>query len=138
MKKTKKAETLVSILIGVFILSLISIGAIKIMEYDKQKTIEYDKINKIFLLEANSNNLIKKIPTSQFGEKQVFYLYKTGSQILAYSGISNDYIKYIDEDGNTINTGTYKGYIYTRLFIIDKDTSTSQLVKGAIKELIRK
>lgn len=138
MKKTKKAETLVSILIWVFILSLISIWAIKIMEYDKQKTIEYDKINKIFLLEANSNNLIKKIPTSQFWEKQVFYLYKTWSQILAYSWISNDYIKYIDEDWNTINTWTYKWYIYTRLFIIDKDTSTSQLVKWAIKELIRK
>lgn len=139
MKNEKKAETLVSIIIWVVIISIISFWALKILEYDKNKTWEYDKINEIFILETNTSNLLKKVKTSDFKEKEVFYLYKTGSQILAYSWITNEYMKYINKEWDLItNTWTYDKNIYSRLFIIDKDTATTQLIKWWIKELVRK
>lgn len=139
MKKTNKAETLISILIWISIIRAISFWAITMLQYDKEKSLEYDKINDIFLLETNANNIIKKVKTSDFKEKEVFYLYKTGSQILAYTWLTNDYLKYIDNKWNVvINTWTYKWNIYTRLFIVDKDTATTQLIKWWIKELLKK
>jgi hypothetical protein len=47
------------------------------LQYDREKSITYDKINEIFLLETNANNLVKKVITKDFKEKEVFYLYKT-------------------------------------------------------------
>ncbi|MDD5213567.1 MAG: hypothetical protein PHG82_04040 [Candidatus Gracilibacteria bacterium] len=139
MKNNNRAETLISILIGIVIIVIISFGTIEMIDYDKQKSLDYDKINEIFLLETNSNNLIKKIDTKIFKEKEVFYLYKTGSQILAYSGANNDYMKYVNSNGDLVtNTGSYDGNIYTRIFMVDKDTATTQLIKGGIKELIKK
>lgn len=139
MKINKKAETLVSIIIWILIISIVIFWTIKMIEYDKEKSLEYDKINDIFLLETNANNIIRKIKTSDINEKEVFYLYKTGSQILAYTWLTNDYLKYIDNKWNVvINTWTYKWNIYTRLFIVDKDTATTQLIKWWIKELLKK
>ncbi len=139
MKKTNNAETLISILIWISIISAISFWAIKMLQYDREKSITYDKINEIFLLETNANNLVKKVITKDFKEKEVFYLYKTWSQIIAYSWVTNEYLKYINSDWELVtNTWTYVWNIYSRLFIVDKDTATNQLIKWGIKELIRK
>ena len=139
MKNNKKAETLVSIIIWIIIISIVAFWTIKMTEFDKEKSLEYDKINEIFLLETNTNNLIKKVKTSDFKEKEIFYLYKTGSQILAFTWISNDYMKYINKNWDLVtNTWTYDWNIYTRLFIVDKDTATTQLIKWWIKELLKK
>ncbi len=139
MKNNKKAETLISILIWIVIIIIIAFGTIKMMDYDKRKSLDYDKINEIFILETNANNIIKKVITRNFKEKEVFYLYKTGSQILSYSWSSYDYLKYINANWDLVtNTWSYKWNIYTRLFIVDKDTATTQLIKWWIKELIKK
>ncbi len=139
MKNNNRAETLISILIWIVIIVIISFWTIEMIDYDKQKSLDYDKINEIFLLETNSNNLIKKIDTKIFKEKEVFYLYKTGSQILAYSWANNDYMKYVNSNWDLVtNTWSYDWNIYTRIFMVDKDTATTQLIKWWIKELIKK
>lgn len=135
MKKTNQAETLVSILIWISIISVISFSAVKMIQYDKEKSIDYNKINNIYILETNANNLLKRVNISNFNEKEIFYLYKTWSQILSYSWTNNEYLKYINENWDLVtNTWTYNWKIYTRTFSIDKKTSKNSIININIDE----
>lgn len=138
MKNNNKAETLISILIWIVIIVIIAFWTMKMIEYDKQKSIDYNKTNEIFMLETNANNLIKKIDTSVFNKNEIFYLYKTGSQILAYSWTNNDYLKYINANWDLVtNTWIYKWNVYTRTFIIWSWTFLYPVINTTIKELIK-
>ncbi|EKD44587.1 MAG: hypothetical protein ACD_71C00087G0002 [uncultured bacterium (gcode 4)] len=143
--KSKRGETLISVLVGVIILAL-AIGAITtILMQNRTIDEDYNTNNTVFLLRTNAENIVKKMDTKSLAEKDVFYLSKDSSskifQIL--TGTTNDSYRYINSDGDLVtNTGSYGWTLYSRVFLLEKNDTTlgepHQIIKAGIKELIRK
>lgn len=138
MQYSQKWETILSIVIVVVIISIILLSLVKIVEYDNELNYQYDKTNYVSILEKNTNALIKQVDTSNLKEKEVFYLYKTGSQILALSWAANENLKYINYLWENVNSWVYIWAVYSRFCLIEKDALEWQMIKCSIKELIRK
>lgn len=135
--RSNRWETIASVIIVIAIIAIILIAFIKIIEYDNELNFQYDKINYLTLLENNTNKIVQKIDTSLLWEWNIFYLYKTGSEIKIFTWIENQEYKYINYLWEYVNSGSYKWPIYTRQCIIQKDTQEGQMIKCGIKELIK-
>lgn len=82
--KRNRGETLVSVIIGVFVLAMVISGIAAILANNLAVENDYMRNNKLHFLEVNSTNIIRRLDTSNLDEKQVFYLEKneTGSVFL--------------------------------------------------------
>jgi hypothetical protein len=122
-------ETLISIVVGVFILSLVLFGVMNLLVHNYTVEDDYARNNKIHLLELNAASLIRRLDTSSGPEKEVFYIYKDTAtkEFKIFTGASNIAYGYINSYGDTItNTGSYSGALYLRTFFLDQsDTSLS-------------
>lgn len=142
----KKGETLVSVVVGIVILGIAMGGVAMILVQNSTIEEDYGKNNNVFFLQSNAENIVRRVDTSAVIEKEVFFLRKDPltRTFLVYTGTTNEGEKYIDRDGNKIDAPTsYPGTVYTRSFIVERqDTSFGdkprQVIKGGIKELIRK
>ncbi|MDD2891419.1 MAG: hypothetical protein PHQ95_00450 [Candidatus Gracilibacteria bacterium] len=141
----KNGETLVSIIVGIVILVIAIGGAVMILMQGSAIEEDYDKNNTLSVLQYNAENIVRKIDTSNLSEKDVFFVYKDplSQSFQIFTGSANEGYKYIDKNGDLVtNTGSYIGTIYTRVFSVEKGDSSfgepRQVIKGAIKELIRK
>ncbi|MDD5770054.1 MAG: hypothetical protein PHE25_03735 [Candidatus Gracilibacteria bacterium] len=137
MKRNLKGETLLTVIISIMIISIAFVVIMKLVEYDNSISFEYNKSNYISILEQNSSNLIKNINTNSLNEGDIIYLYKTGSNVLAFTGINNQDYKYINYLGEHINTGSYNGVVYSRFYFLEKKSIEGQIIKCSIKELIK-
>lgn len=138
MKNSNKWETIMSIIIIVTIISIIIISMIKIIEYDNKLNYEIDKSNYIYLLERNSNIIAKKIKSSVFSENEIIYLYKSWSNILAFSWSENMNYKYINYLWEYVSNWNHNWAIYERQCLVEKDFDELKIIKCSIKELIKK
>lgn len=142
--KRNRGETLVSVIIGVFVLAMVISGIAAILANNLAVENDYMRNNKLHFLEVNSTNIIRRLDTSNLDEKQVFYLEKneTGSVFLVRTWSTSLPYAYVNEAGSNItNTGSYTGSIYLRTFIVDQyDKSLkigNQIIKWTIRELIK-
>lgn len=141
----KKGETLVSIMVGAVILAIAIGGVSMILLQDSTIEEDYHKNNTLSILQYNAENIVKKTDTSSLAEKDIFYLYKNpdNKTFQIFTGASNEGYKYINRDGELVtSTGSYAGTIYSRIFRVERGDSSfgkpRQVIKGGIKELIRK
>ena len=99
MKNTKIWESLVWVVIWVFILSFSLVWIINILNFNKDVSLEYaDYINK-YILEWNADNVIKKLDITNLDKNEKFYVYKNDItkefEILTWTLLS-DY-KYVNK-----------------------------------------
>lgn len=98
MKKSKKADSLIGIVIWIFILSFALIWIISILNYNKDTELSYSDFLYKYVLEWNSQNIITKLDTDSIDQDETFYIYKNNStknfEILTWA--SNEQYKYID------------------------------------------
>ncbi|HBB27551.1 TPA: hypothetical protein DCZ36_03600 [Candidatus Gracilibacteria bacterium] len=142
---SKKGETLISIIVGVVILA-IAIGGVAVILFQNSAIEEdYDKNNTVAILQSNAENIVRKMDTSNLAEKDIFFLSKDpGTKMFqVFTGTMNEGYKYINKNGDQIiNTGSYAGTIYARIFSVERGDNSfgkpRQVIKGGIKELIRK
>lgn len=140
--KNNKWETLISVLIWLFIVSIIIFWIISVLTQNYSVEDDFVRNNKIFFLKSNTINILNAIDTSALGEWDIFYLYKTWSLFKIFTGAINDQYKYTDEYWNNItNTWAYTSSIYTRILYVDMQKQPSsikdQVIKVWIKELIK-
>ena len=138
MKKNKNWESLISIIIAVFIITIAFTALLKIAQYNKVIDYEYKKINYIDVLENNTFNIIKKINTNNIKEKQVFVIYQTWSQIITLTWSANSNYRYINHLWEYVGSWGYIWEIYSRFCIVDKDSELWQSIKCSIKEMTKK
>ncbi|MDD5198132.1 MAG: hypothetical protein PHN60_04725 [Candidatus Gracilibacteria bacterium] len=142
---SKRGETLISIIVGVVILA-IAIGGVAVILFQNSAIEEdYAKNNTVAILQSNAENIVRKIDTSSLAEKDIFFLSKDPltKTFQIFTGTLNEGYKYINKNGNQVtNTGSYAGTIYSRIFSVERGDSSfgkpRQVIKGGIKELIRK
>ncbi len=145
MIKNNKGETIVWILIGVFIISIVILGISSLINYSRITIQEYDRTTKISILRENLTNIIQWIDIDTVLENEIFYIYKnTQTQSYdIYTWSTNSEYKYINAQGEKIdNINTYEWDIYARLLWVEReDTSiknSNKLIRASIKRLIKK
>jgi len=136
MKKNKKGETLVWVLIWLIIFSIISLSIINIVSYNKDLVSDYENINIESILRSNSNSIIKKLDFSWLTENDTFFIYKNNitKNFEIQTWTTNSWSKYIDLNWNKINNTFSK--VYKREFYLKKDTINYVINPTSISNLV--
>jgi hypothetical protein len=152
MIKTKKAESLTTVIVWVVILAFITLtlSTIIINSQKEQKLFENHRFLKI--LRNNTANVVSKLDTDNIWENSDFYIYKntitknfevfTWSNDPADASYVNHKYKYINKDWEKVSIN-YDWNIYQRyLWLEREDTSIqwekNQIIKAVVKKLIKK
>ncbi len=144
-KKNLLAESLVWIIVWVFILSFVILWIGKLISYSQSLTLSFNEYTKVRLLKANLSNILKTLDISKIQENEAFYIHKDPSThtFTVFTWTTNKQYKYVDSKWEGIaDISTYEWNIYSRkLYIEREDTSfnsKNQIIKASIKRLIRK
>jgi len=144
-KLNNKWETLVSLIIWIFIISLVITWIVSIIGSNYSLEDSFIKNNKVFFLKNNTVNIIKSIDTKSITEWEKIYIYKDKLnkkfEILTWT--ENDKYSLVDEYWNNIlDTQNYDGNLYSRIvYIQNADTSVwtqNQIIKISVKEITKK
>ncbi|MDD2870501.1 MAG: hypothetical protein PHS49_00795 [Candidatus Gracilibacteria bacterium] len=145
MIKNNLGESLIGIVVGVFILSFIILGITNLLINSKTIVESYEDRKVLNLIKNNTENVIKNIDTSAIKETEIFYLYKdsTNKEFLVFTGTVNAGYKYIDQYGNKVDDlAGFSSDIYARTLWIERDDNsigdTHQIIKVSVKKLIKK
>ncbi len=145
MIKNNLWESLVWIIIWVFILSFIILWVANLLINSKNIINIYDDKKIIGILKSNTETVIKKIDTSKIKETELFYLYKNTitNKYEIFTGSTNYIYKYIDKNWNKIDDLiNFKWHIYSRELWLERDDNSTwneyQIIKASIKKLIKK
>ena len=104
--KNKKADSLVGIVIWIFILSFILIWMISVLWYSKDISFNYENKIERNLLETNSKNIISRLDTSILDKQEEFYILKdtTNKEFHIMTWSINEKYAYIDRLWNFTNS----------------------------------
>ena len=144
MINNKKAETLMSVIIWVFILTFVLLWITNLMIESNIIVDKFNKTRDINILKQNSINIIKNIDTSNIPENSIFYIYRDKSNNKFEIKDSNEpEYKYVDKFWDYISDlNTYEWNIYSRIFYLERDDNSlwdvHQVIKASIKRLIKK
>ena len=144
MIKNKNWESLVWIIVWVFILSIAIIWIWNLIFFSNDVNEIYENSTKTSILRDNLGSIVKNIDTSNIREKEIFYLYKNtiNKEFKVFTWVVNEQYKYIDEFWNKVdNLANFPWDIYARLLWLEKeDTSIknqNQIIRASIKKLIK-
>ncbi len=144
MIKNNLWESLVWIIIWVFILSFIILWVSNLLINSKKIIEDYDNIKTINILVNNTNNILTKLDTSILQENDYFYLYKdkTYKNFLIFTWTINESYKYINKYWDHIeNIDLYNWDIYSRILSVEKENDykwkNNQILKTDIKKIIK-
>lgn len=144
ISRIHRGETLAAVIVGTVVLALAVSGVAVILSSNSSLETEYEKNNKVFLLQNNADAVVRRVDTSLVAEGEVFYVKKdtVSKTFLVLTGSSNADYRYVNENGEWANTGTTTGTVYARSFLMERKDPTigngGQVIKAGIKELIRK
>lgn len=145
MIKNNLWESLVWIVIWIFILSFIILWIANLLINSNTIKETYDDKKTINILKSNTESVIKKIDTTNIAKNEVFYLYKNNinKKFEIFTWSTNASYKYIDKYWNKIdNIVWYEWDIYSRTFWLEIDDNSlwknHQIIKVGIKKLIKK
>ncbi len=99
MKKIKNWDSLVWVIIGVFILSVALIWIINVLWFSKNTLVTYNNSVNKYIIESNIENIVKKLWNATIDDNNVFYLSKdTVNKEFSYlTWTTNESYKYIDK-----------------------------------------
>lgn len=119
MKLNKNAESIIWILIGVVILSFAMFGIVGILNYNRDVSSNYSSQVDLIILEANANNIVKKLNLDLINSLETFYIYKNESskEYTLFTWAINENYKFIDRFwNNVIDLDNFAWNIYIREF----------------------
>lgn len=143
MKNNVQAESLVGVIIGVFILSITLLWLGNLISYSNTSINLYSEVDITYLLKSNISNIIQQTDTSAVWENEIFYIYKdkVADEFVIFTGAINSEYKYINSLGDKVDASTYEWNVYSRLLWVEReDTSIldkNQIFKVSIKRLIK-
>ena len=138
MKKNKNAESLVWIVIGVFILWFVLVWIMSILSFNKDISNSYTKEISSYVLQWNSENIMKKLDLSKVNNWDTFYIYKNETtkefEVLTWS--INESYKYIDSMWNNVDPTINIWKTYVREFIKDIDILKHTIQPSEIADIV--
>ncbi len=144
MINNNKWESLVWVIVWVFILSIILLWVTNLLINSNDIIHTYNNKEILNILKSNTENIIKEIDTSNISESEIFYLYKNNStyDFEVFTWANNVEYKYIDIYWTKVNDLTwFTDDIYSRTLLLERDDNTiwsnHQIIKVSIKKLIK-
>ena len=144
MINNNKWESLVWVIVWVFILSIILLWVTNLLINSNDIIHTYNNKEILNILKSNTENIIKEIDTSNISESEIFYLYKNNSTYTfeVFTWTTNAEYKYIDMFWTKVNDLTwFTDDIYSRTLLLERDDNTiwsnHQIIKVSIKKLIK-
>ncbi len=145
MIKNTSGESLIWIIIWVFILSFIILWVTNLLINSKTIIDTYENKKTISILKNNTENIIKKIDTSNINETEIFYINKNNStkEFEIFTWATNYLYKYIDKYWNKVDDlENFNWNIYSRTLWLERDDNSiwenHQVIKVSIRKLIKK
>lgn len=138
MKKQKKAESLAAVIIAILILSFILVGIMSMLSFEKAVSSNFETEIKKYILELNSNSIIKKLDLSSIQENEEFYVYKNENTktFEALTWAINESYKYINYLWENVDPdeNIWKTFIrsYTKKFDILRHKITPSDIDGLV------
>ncbi|MDD3646458.1 MAG: hypothetical protein PHH06_03545 [Candidatus Gracilibacteria bacterium] len=138
MKKQKKAESLIAIIIAILILSFILIGVMSMLSFENTISLNFETEIKKYILELNSNSIIKKLDLSTIQENEEFYIYKneTTKTYEVLTGATNESYKYINYLGEKVDPEQNIGKTFTRSYTKKFDILRHKINPEEINNLV--
>lgn len=139
-------ESLVWIIIWVFILSFIILWVTNMLINSKSIIDTYENKKIISILKNNTRNIVKNINTDSIKETELFYIHKDDAftnNFLVFTWTINAWYKYINQNWDNISdVENYDWNIYSRMLWLERDDDSiwdsHQIIKVSIKKLIKK
>ena len=138
MKKNKKAESLVWIIIAVFILWFVLIWIMNIVGFSKDITSNYTEEINSYILQWNSENIMKKLDLSEVNTWDTFYIYKDTitKEFKIFTWSSNESYRYVNAMWENVDPINNIWKTYTREFIKDIDILKHTIQPNEIENLV--
>lgn len=144
MNKQLAWESLIGIVVGVFILGIVLIGLGNLISYSNYVLDTYGKTDVTFFLKNNLSNIVRTLDTTGVKQWEIFYIYKDvdNREFQIFTGATNVWYKYIDEYGNKVDDiNTFEDDIYSRILWVERDDTSvntqNQVVRASIKKLVK-
>lgn len=137
MIKSKKADSLVWIIIWVFILSFALIGIINILTYNKNVTSNFEENIYNYLIDTNWDNIVKKLNTNIVQYNEVFYIHKDeiNKKFVIYTWSDNEEYAYIDKLWKKVLKEDNLWKTYKRVFTNKTDVLRHEIKPNEISNL---
>lgn len=144
MIKNNLWESLVWIVIWIFILSFIILWIANLLINSNNIKDTYDNKKTINILKSNTENVINNLDTTNVAENEIFYLFKntTYKEFEIFTWSTNAWYKYIDKYWNKIdNIVWYEWDIYSRTLWLERGDNSlwknHHIIKISINKLIK-
>lgn len=119
MKLNKNADSIVWIMIGVVILSFAMFGIVGILNYNRDVSLNYSNQVDSIILEANANNIVKKLNLDSINSFETFYIYKNenSKEYTLFTWAVNENYKFINRLwNNVVDLNNFIWDVYVREF----------------------
>lgn len=123
MIKNKLWESMVTVIVSVFILSFLLLAIANIVAQSSNISDEYKIEKNINLLKSNTYNIINKLDISIYSSWEILYLYKDNmnKEYKLFTWTTNQKYQYIDKYWEYIsNTWTYEWIFFSRSIKIER------------------
>lgn len=146
MNQNNKWETIVGILVWVFIISIVILWIGSLINYSRATIDSYDRSTNIQILRDNITAVIKWINVDMLQENDIFYVYKnkTTKTFDVFTWATNEEYKYIDLKWNKIEPADLDSFpwdIYARILYVEReDTSLddqNKIIRVSLRRLIK-
>jgi hypothetical protein len=133
MNLSKKAESLVWIVIAVSILSFVMLWILHTLSYSNDISDIYKEKSDLIFVEENAKNIAKKLDLSLIWDDEEFYIYKNENE-KKYLATKDENYKFIDGLWNYVDPNTFNWDIYTRILEKSKSSWTLEDWSSVIEQ----
>lgn len=133
MIKNKYWESMITIVISVFILSFLLLTIASIIAQSSSVSEEYKTEKNINILKSNAYNIINKLNTKDFSQGEKLYIFKDNNEFKVFSWTINEKYKYIDKYWNYVDNISENNWnIYTRTLKLER----KDIIKNKVNNFI--
>jgi len=133
-------ESLVGIVIWVFILSFIILGIVNLIINTNKVVINFEEKKIVNILKNNTMNIVKNLDTTNITEWENFYLFKdySNNSFKIFTWATNNTYEYINANWTHISDiDNFDGNIFTRTLWIERNDSSiwdsHQVIKANVE-----
>lgn len=133
MRKMRGGETLVAVVVGAVVLALSIMGLVSILSGNSALEAEYEKNLRIFLLERNTEAVLRKTPVRTVGVGEEFFLEKDASnkEFSVLTGTENADFRFVNDQGERQDPA--KPNTYRRTLVLERPPDSADFLGQSVK-----
>lgn len=133
MRKGHGGETLVAVVVGAVVLALSIMGLVSILSGNSALEAEYEKNLRIFLLERNTEAVLRKTPVRTVGVGEEFFLEKDAlnKRFSILTGTENANFRFVNDQGE--RQDPVKPNTYRRTLVLERSPDSADFLSQSVR-----